>query len=422
MIPRRFDVRAGEIPEEGVPLVQPWRRIRIDPEYAGAWVVAGDVDGDGAVEILSARNVDRNDVHHTCSVIVHRLDGSVLWRWGNPAAGRNELHHDVACQIHDWDGDGKNEVIVAADSQLIELDGATGEEKRRLPIPRDASDCIVFADLAGRGRPEEILVKTRYGQIWAYDRAGRMLWTIEAPAGFMTAHQPRPIDIDGDGRDEIMAGYAMLDPDGRVRWDLAGSGLPMAPGHLDCVRVYQPGPTPADFRLVLTCCSAGCIAMIDGEGRPVWSVTGHHFESIDVGRPCPDVPEKQILVDVDHAQWGEGPLWLLDGNGQLLGRIVTDQSRHHLLVDWTGTGADSILAAQAHAMLDGEGRKIAVLDPPAAEGRDPVIASAGNLTGEGRADLLLGTSPGREVCIYRNENGKPPRPARSGTGLNFTLY
>ena len=148
-----------------VPQVKPWAKISLDPEYAGAWIVAGDLDGDGAVEIVSARNVDKNDVHFTSAVVAHRLDGSVLWRWGDPKIGREELHHDVACQIYDWDGDGHNEVVLCTDGFLAELDGATGKEKRRLPLPKDATDCLVFANLSGKSRATDVLVKTRYSQI-----------------------------------------------------------------------------------------------------------------------------------------------------------------------------------------------------------------------------------------------------------------
>src|SRR5512137_2602920 len=82
--------------QTSVPIVQPWRHVTLDPEYAGAWIVAGDLDGDGVVEIISARNVDRNDVHFTSAVVAQRLDSTVLWRWGNPKIGRKQLHHDVA--------------------------------------------------------------------------------------------------------------------------------------------------------------------------------------------------------------------------------------------------------------------------------------------------------------------------------------
>jgi hypothetical protein len=72
--------------------------------------------------------------------------------WPNPKIGRRKLHHDVACQIHDWDGDGSKEVIVCTKGYIVELDGATGGERRRIRIAAEASDCVVFADLSGRTR------------------------------------------------------------------------------------------------------------------------------------------------------------------------------------------------------------------------------------------------------------------------------
>ena len=56
MKPTRFDVRANDVPNAGVPVIEPWCVVAIDPEYAGSWIVAGDVDGDGQVEMVSAKN------------------------------------------------------------------------------------------------------------------------------------------------------------------------------------------------------------------------------------------------------------------------------------------------------------------------------------------------------------------------------
>ena len=90
------------------------------------------------------------------------------------------------------------------------------------------------------------------------------MWMVKEPAGYHTAHQPRPIDIDGDGRDEIMAGYALLNPDGTLRWVFQSEKVKQKAGHLDCCRVVREGKKPEDFRLVLTCCGANNIAMVDG--------------------------------------------------------------------------------------------------------------------------------------------------------------
>ncbi len=421
--PTLFDTVDTGAPGEKAPLIRPWRVVGLDAEYGGLWVVAGDVDGDGAVEIVSAENFNEGDVHYTSTAVAQRLDGTVLWRWGDPDIGRKKWHHDVACQIHDWDGDGRNEVVLCTKGHLVELDGATGQERRRLPIPDDATDCLVFCDLSGAGRPTDVLVKTRYTQIWAYNRRGTLLWTVKHPGGYRTAHQPRPIDIDGDGRDEIMAGYALLNPYGAVRWVFQSKAVDQRRGHLDCARVVRRGETPEDFRLVLTCCGADNIACVDGNGTVLWEVSGHHFESADVGHVVPDRPGPQIVVDIDHRPYGQSPLWLLDEQGNHLGRIVTDYSRHHALLDWTGDGLAEILVAHNGGLYNHRGKRIGTFRLPAPKGPDAFERSilTGDMTGDGVPDAII-TTPER-IYIYKNEKGrKPAGPTTLGTEFNFTLY
>jgi outer membrane protein assembly factor BamB len=407
------------------PLIQPWRRIPLDPQYSGAWIVAGDLDGDGAVDLVSARNVDRNDIHFTSALVAQRLDGSVLWRWGNPNVGHKQLSHDVACQIYDWDGDGRNEVVLCTEGFLVELDGATGKEKRRLPLPKDATDCLLFANLSGHSRPTDALVKTRYTQIWAFDREWRPLWTAPNPGGYRTAHQPVPVDLDGDGRDEIMAGYAMLNPDGSTRWVFHSRKVDQARGHCDCFRLVRRGKTPEAFRFVMTLCGAKDIVLLDGNGKPIWEVAGEHFESADVGRICAGLPGLQIAVDLDHGAWGNGPVWVFDETGQVQTRIMTDYARHHALVDWTGDGVAEILIAQPRALFDGRGRRVATfaMDPKDDQAGEERLALTGDFTGDGVPDVLLTTRAMTDVYIYKNERGqKPIPPAPLGTEVNFTLY
>jgi hypothetical protein len=161
-----------------------------------------------AIHFASRCCATGRELHFTSGIMAQRLDGTVLWHWGDPKIGRKKLHHDVACQIYDWDGDGRNEVVLCAEGFLVELEGATGKEKRRLPIPKDATDCLVFANLSGQARATDVLVKTRYTQIWAFNREGKELWTVKNPGGYPTAHQPVPVDLDGDGRQEVMTDYA----------------------------------------------------------------------------------------------------------------------------------------------------------------------------------------------------------------------
>lgn len=414
-----FDTSDHGDPGEKAPIVKAWKRVLLDPEYGGHWVVTGDVDGDGVADVVSARNFNRNDVHYTSTAVAQRLDGSVIWRWGDPAVGRRKWHHDVACQIHDWDGDGRNEVVLATKGSLVELDGSSGAERRSIPLPSDATDCLVFANLSGGPRASDVLVKTRYTRIWAYSREGKLLWTVENPGGFRTAHQPRPIDIDGDGRHEILAGYALLNPDGSIRWTYESRAVNQGRGHLDCARVLRRGDTPADWRLVLTCCGADNLACIDGNGQVVWERSGHHFESIQTGRVFPDLPGPQILVDIDHRPKGQSPLWVFDAEGVLRGRMMTDYCRHHELLDWTGDGLDEIILADARGVFDRKGRRVATFD---AGGRG-ISLLLGDMTGDGVSDVTMLTDSPFAVHIFRNADGKKgSKKAPPGCGVNHTLY
>lgn len=406
---------------EQLPVIVPWRRIPFDPLDGGSWIVAGDVDGDGEVEIITARNIDVNDVHYTCTVAAYKLDGTRLWRWGGPGAGRAQLHHDVACQVYDWDGDGRLEVIVCDERVLVELDGTTGVEKRRLPLPSQASDCLVFCNLSGGPRATDVLVKNRYAQIWAYDREWQLLWTRENPGGHTTAHQPLPIDLDGDGRDSIMAGLEMLNPDGSTRWAIQSGAVCLEAGHLDCCRVLRRGVRLEDWRLALTYCWGDMLVVIDGTGKQIWALTGEHFESIDVGRPRPDLPGQQILVDLDKAGWGASQLWVINCDGERLASTTLNDTRHHRLLDWTGTGAESIVVGVDHALLDGHSRRIANLEVNPYD--QAMAVHVGDMTGNGAPDILLGTRYGTAAYIYHNEAAvAPATPLPFGTGTNVTLY
>ncbi len=413
----RFDTHDPGPTDPTVTHIKPWKSVPIDPEYGGNWCVTGDLDGDGVAEIVSAKNKYSNGIHYTTSAVAHRLDGSILWKWGNPQEGQAYNGYDVGLQIYDWDKDGSNEVILLTRGELVELNGRTGEEKRRFDIPERATDCLVFANLSGSSHPQEIIVKDRYRRIWAYDVAGNQLWGGNwKPGGFPTAHQPRPIDIDNDGKDEIMAGYVMLNSDGSTRWIYRSKVMDQSHGHLDCCRILTRGATPEQFRLILTCCGDNNIACVDGNGKIIWERPGHHFESVQIGKIFPALSGEQLLVDIAHCPPGENPLWVMDAAGRVLGKIMLHSSRIHDLIDWTGDGVNEIIVSADRGIFNHRGKRITTL----ATGSPGGALLRGDMTGDGICDITIITPEPIAAHIFKNDKGTTP--AGCGCGVNFTLY
>lgn len=435
---RLFNVDLTTAQTEALPLIEPAAVIAVDPRHAGAWTVAGDLDGDGVVELVQARLWESADTHAVASVSAYRVDGTVLWRWGDPADGVAALHSDAPCQIHDWNRDGRPEVVVATRTHVVVLDGATGGELWRFTTPApDAADCLVFARLSG-GERDDVLLKTRYRRIWAYTWDGKLLWESADPAGMKTAHQPYALDIDGDGRDEIIAGYALLDHDGRLLWGLDGAALGLGNGHLDCARVLRRGDTPEAWRLVLACCGDQALLCMDGLGRLVWEQRGLHFESLFIGRLLSGCAEQQILVDIDHRTPGKSPLHIYDADGILLGELNSVYGRIHPLLRWGDEPVDRIASCGDRLLVSGEtGLPLARLHTPVPEGvvfdqaerpREHIdrgafhlLGHVGSLFGQGRQDLMLSTNPGGVIWLYRNP-GEEAKTGSLGTGPNVTLY
>src|SRR5688500_13649251 len=206
-----------------------WRKFDTPGFGAGRNVRFGDLDGDGAPELLVAQNVPkvRGDAfdHISCLTAV-ALDGRVLWQQGRPNPKNGLLTNDTPFQIHDLDGDGRAEVVLARDFQLQVLDGRTGRLLRSAWLPQMApemkdrpyelniGDSLLFVDLSGSGAPREVLLKDRYGTFWIFDQELKLV----SEGRGQTGHYPFPIDTNEDGHQEFLIGYSLWELDGRRRW------------------------------------------------------------------------------------------------------------------------------------------------------------------------------------------------------------
>lgn len=283
-------------------------------------MLLGDLNDDGKMELLMVQPDggidDRYVPHQVQCLTAFDLQGNMLWQVGTPDPEAGGPGSDYPAQIYDIDGDGKNEVLCVMDKQFKVLDGATGAVKKTYDLPDpEAHDCIMIANLTGNERPQDIILKNRYQKMWAFDKDFHLLWTHEGNIG----HFPWAYDLDGDGFDEVMAGYDLLDHNGKKLW----SCRPLEE-HADCIWVGNvDGDADGNPELVI---GGSVTVMYDRDGNELWRYDGSiESQHVAIGKFRKDVPGLQIAGldriirgDVAGNRNGKDGLFLLDAEGKEL--------------------------------------------------------------------------------------------------------
>lgn len=192
----------------------------------------GDINGDGIMELVMVQPDtgfdDRYEPHSVVCAAAYNLNGEQLWQIGEPDPRVTGSGSDIPAQIYDIDNDGNNEFLCVMQDELCIFDGRTGTLKEKHALPNEhAHDCIIIADLEGSGYPQNIILKDRYEQLWALDTKFEVMWTFRGNVG----HYPWVYDLDGDGREEVIAGYTVLNGKGEQLWTIDMDD------HADCIWV-----------------------------------------------------------------------------------------------------------------------------------------------------------------------------------------
>jgi hypothetical protein len=383
-----------------------WKRFDTPRFGAGRNARLGDLDGDGVPEWLIAQNIPRlgdNFVQISCLTAV-TFDGKVLWQLGRPDPRNGLLTCDTPFQIHDIDGDGKNEVVIVMDFKLQVLDGATGRlrqsvstppalvDNRQKPYALLNGDSIAFLDLSGRGRRQEILLKDRYSNFWVLDNRLERLWQGHGQTG----HYPYPIDIDGDGHDEVAIGYALWNHAGRQIWSRDSE----LKDHADGIAVGSFGADPMAEPRVYAWGSDEGFLIFDRNGAIQKHVRIGHAQSASVGKYCPDRPGLQLMC-VNYWK-NPGIITLFDADGNLLAQNEPIHSGSPMLpVNWRGDGQEFVLLSgnvREGGMIDGQMRRV-VLFPD--DGHPDLTAYVANVTGDTRDEIILWDQ--ERVWIYTQD-------------------
>lgn len=406
---RTVERSVDEEPRNGY--VEPWAALPLDTEYGGVFLLAGDVDNDHEIEIITAKSYVVQDVHHIVSFAVQKLNGARLWTWGEKNREVPQQGSNLGIQVYDLNGDGRNEVLMATEGYLYELEGATGKELRKLRLPAsDASDNITFANLRGGPEARDLLLKDAYHQVWAYDDQFHMLWTVRNPGGFMLAHRMMPCDVDHDGKDEVFAGSALLNSDGTVRKVFSSPRVKLwYGGHIDSiVPIEQHG----QLFVAMSYCDGCGIGLFRMDGTEVFEYTGYdtHFEYVAAGYFYPGRDEFQIMSNVHYMpKGGKAPTYVFNQNGSLAA-VFTHNSAGLYAFDWDGDGYHEILFSNPPALYDGNGRKLYGFHIPESsyqKGQGTNSTKVADMTGDGIPDVILRFKD--MLYIYKNDKGMKPR-------------
>lgn len=321
-----------------------------------AWV--GDLDGDGEYDYVVNRLGSTGG--QTQKLEAYKRDGTFLWRadFGPNSVDPEGVYPSAAAidagqwdgvTVYDIDSDGRAEVIVkSADgvtfgdgttlshgddvTQFISvLDGMTGAELDRelLPNPwrhRALGTCFGIGYPDGQ-RPSLIIhAKNRAGgsgtpfnviqSAWDF-RDGEITnrWSIQwdASSAPPVAHQMRIVDLDGDGRDDLLPGMHAVGSDGELLYNLGDQGVV----HGDRFHIGDLDPDRPGLE-------GYGIQQDNPNGLTEYfhdAATGEILWSVNLGPPGPDAA-RGTAADIDPAHPGY-EVWSFYGIRNASGTVIS---------------------------------------------------------------------------------------------------
>ena len=414
-----------------IPRMVVWKKMKTGDAGSARNVRFGDLDGDGATDMLLGQVVhhgpkDRNSELSCLTAMT--FDGKILWQIGTPDPWKTGLTNDVAFQIHDLDGDGRNEVIYCMNQFLILAEGRTGNTLRSIPtpltpggkplptgqniFPRILGDCIFFCDLQGKGKNGNMILKDRYRYLWAFDEDLNLLWDNQC----VTGHYPYAFDTDGDGKDELLMGYTLFDGTGTKIWSLDT----VLEDHADGVALVDLRGNGEPVYL----CAASDEGMFfaDAGGK----IFRHHYighvQNPAVANFRDDLPG---LETVSVNFWGnQGIIHLYDSRGEIYCDFEPNQYGSMCLpLNWTGGSEEFFVLnpnVEEGGAWNGHGQR--VLEFPD-DGHPDMCYAVLDITGDCRDEIVV-WDPDR-VWIYTQQDnplqGRLYKPDRNPL-YNYSNY
>lgn len=383
----------------------------------------GDLDGDKRMDfVVLTRNYSAYAFDH---------DGAEFWRWEAPQEGADlrgqfeapglvwDLDQDGAAEVFHWRRIDGREFLAAAD-------GKTGEIKMKTLWPVVEAPHVynnfrlAIANLADGGYPSNVIAFTDMGDsinITAYDSQLKAVWRWgRALKKDHMGHYVYPFDADRDGKDEILAGFMLLDDDGSEIWDISG----LFYDHHDHADSYAFADLDGDgtTEAIGVFSDAGPLALDLSSAEILWQNTAEHAQQVEAGHFLKGFTNPQAAVGArfyGNRSAGEAYLWAqvhwFDGQGALIKKWPANPLTGNPVFvkgDWRGDGKEVLFWYKFY--MNDQGRGIFHFPEPVyhmldfmGRGAEEVITiEGGKLRVYGYKDLLPGTRAPRGASYLKN--------------------
>lgn len=432
----------------------PFKTIKFQGEYSPDRVAVGDLNGDGEYDFVIKQPGGRVDPGvwrkspDTFKMEAYLSDGTFLWS--------KDLGWNIELGIwyspfivYDFNGDGKAEVgvktaptdvdyrgedgrVFAGPEYCSVLNGLTGQEMDRVDWParssrfgdynRNNRNQMGMAYLDGK-TPCLLVARGTYRLmvVDAYQLNGNKLEKLwhwdgdeENPViRSQGAHGMHTVDVDGDGRDEVILGSAVIDDDGTL---LYSAGV----GHPDKCFVTDIDPDRPGMELFFANevwhDSLG-VSMVDAKnGEPIWNI-GHFTQHVGDGMVAdilPDVPGLECFAS-EASKAGLTDKYMFSAKGEYLARNMgvppcrdwifwdADKLRESIQISgggenfpWENSPDFSILKYNGGTLLPGIKGAIMMMADLYGDWREELVTA---LPGELRIYSTTFPATGRRVCL-----------------------
>jgi hypothetical protein len=411
-----------------------WSYLLGTSSSTSARLTAGDVDGDGDLEIAVT-----TAVHEPACLLDSK--GRFLAEYRIRATSG-------PLKLADLDGDGRDEVLIATETGLQVF--GTSDQVERRELWHSPSLGLVAAltvgDTDGNGQGE-VLAGSQDGRVYALAAHGQILWDVPLQAAVLALDAG---DVDGDTRDEVVVGTwgSAGSVGGQVHLLDGGRPLWSAPAGLYITGVVVVGDTfqqtseSSEGSIVASVglASGGAVLRFDGDGNVIWqqefaeqvTAVGGDGDQVLAGTQGGRV--YRLAADGSHlGEYDLGSTVIGFGGGlaaTAAGRVYRLDVDEPALVSELEEPAEAIQVGTAGVTYALTGGQIANLphDGPAWQGAvdgEVTALTAGDLDGDSNVELAAGTSRGRVYLFGLSVNQPPlltsPGVAESRTGYAYSV-